>query len=654
MASKYKVNYRLLFEASADAMLIIDGEKFVDCNQATLDMLGMENREKLFSTHPSQLSPEFQLDGRRSFEKANEMITIAKEKGSNRFEWIHTRNNGENFSVEVLLTHVPFEERGLLHVVSRDITERKKTEEALKKIQLNLEKLVDERTKELVEAEEEASNAKRAIERERQKFYDMLDNLPIAFHLQAPDYSVPFANKMFRNLYGEPNKTCYELMHNRTAPCEPCSTFKVFNHNRKETSIWTSETGKTFLTVCTPFADIDGSPLIMEMALDISEQENIKREAEKANLAKSNFLARMSHELRTPMNAILGFTQLLAMDSKNFTDLQNENLGRVSSAGHHLLELINEVLDLSRVESGKMKLSIETIDAALIMDEVISFIRPFATESAISLECSKAISESCFVKIDPLRFKQVVLNLISNAIKYNKPNGSVFVSYEKQEKGMIRLGIRDTGCGIPEDKRDKLFTPFERFDLNADSIDGTGIGLTISKQLIELMNGTIGFESDAGKGSFFYIDIPTSDKAPLIKVEDTVESAQLSLANISKKKILYIEDIPANVELVKLILRDEQNIDLISAYTAIAGIELAQSEAIDLILMDIHMPEMDGLTAFNKLQAINKTKNIPIIALSADAMDTDIKKVLDMGFKDYITKPIDVAKFLKIISKTLA
>ncbi|MFT4577535.1 MAG: CheY-like chemotaxis protein [Nitrospinales bacterium] len=244
--------------------------------------------------------------------------------------------------------------------------------------------------------------------------------------------------------------------------------------------------------------------------------------------------------------------------------------------------------------------------------------------------------------------------MISNAIKYNKLNGSVIVSFKKQENGKMRLGIQDTGHGIAEDKIDKLFKPFERFDVDAEQIEGAGIGLTISKQLIEMMHGSIGFESKLGEGSLFYIDVPVSAKGPM-PLDIRIPSESFPASSIIKKtkKVLYIEDIPANVDLVKEIFNYRSHIDLLSATNALDGIKIAEDIIPDLILMDIHLPGMDGLEAFKKLRVIESTRNIPIIALTADAMDSDIKKALDMGFHSYITKPIDVSKFLETMDKVL-
>ncbi|MGV7222323.1 MAG: ATP-binding protein [Nitrospinales bacterium] len=378
-----------------------------------------------------------------------------------------------------------------------------------------------------------------------------------------------------------------------------------------------------------------------------------KEIAERSNHAKSDFLSKMSHELRTPMNAILGFAQLLDMDTRSpLTPKQKNNLGHISSAGKHLLSLITKVLDLASIESGSIKLSIERTDIVPLVDNVISIAKPLAGEKGISIEYVEIPMGNYYAKVDPVRFKQIILNLISNAIKYNKPNGSIKISYDKTSDEWIRLGIRDTGRGIPEDKKGLLFKPFERFDENSEKIEGTGIGLTIAKQIIEMMQGKIGFESKVGEGNFFYIDLPVAKKPLMLNnFENMLSSTEPTSTNGKNKKVLYIEDIAANVELVKQILISRPQINLMSAPDAFVGIEMARKEIPDLILMDINLPKMDGITAFQELQTYEDVKDIPVYALTANAMDTEINKALNLGFRDYITKPINVKTFLTSIDK---
>ncbi|PIR00944.1 MAG: hypothetical protein COV66_03720 [Nitrospinae bacterium CG11_big_fil_rev_8_21_14_0_20_45_15] len=396
--------------------------------------------------------------------------------------------------------------------------------------------------------------------------------------------------------------------------------------------------------------------LQIEVDLKTAELIEQRNKAQQANQEKSNFLAKMSHELRTPMNAILGFSQLLTMDINNtLTEIQKKNIGMISTAGEHLLKLINQVLDLSKVESGKLDLTIQTIDINPLLENVLSISKSLLKTNNISLEYHRVSNDRCFINADPLRMNQILLNLISNAIKYNKPNGSVILSVENLENGRIRFGIRDTGHGIPDNKKDKIFQPFERFDVDAEKIEGTGIGLTITKQLVALMGGQIDFESVYEQGSFFYIDFPAVDsiQAPF-EVKATPHSNELPISSSNDEvKILYIEDISVNVELVKQLLEELPRIKLLSASNALDGIELAKNELPNLILMDINMPGMNGLTAFQKLQEIKETAQIPVIALSANAMNDDIQEALDMGFKDYLTKPINVPKFLGTINSFL-
>ena len=352
---------------------------------------------------------------------------------------------------------------------------------------------------------------------ERQNFLNILDNLPVCFHLQAPDYSIPFANKMFRERFGDPNnKPGNTKTHQWSSPGEVSSISRVFDTGENVYSVRESLDKHTYLTVSTPFKDIDGSDLVMEMAMDITEQKRAekelilaKEEAERASKAKSQFLSRMSHELRTPLNAIMGFSQLLQLDPESISAEEAEDsVGLIYQAGEHLLHLVNDVLDLSTIESGDIKISPETFPAQGPVNDLITLSQPLAQKHQV--KCIKQIDDAdhLFLYADKTRFKQALLNLISNAIKYNTPGGTVRLEMQTLPDSQVRISVIDTGLGIENCKQDRIFEAFHREELQDTSIEGAGIGLTITRQIVESMNGKISVESVPGKGSCFSIDLP--------------------------------------------------------------------------------------------------------------------------------------------------
>lgn len=399
--------------------------------------------------------------------------------------------------------------------------------------------------------------------------------------------------------------------------------------------------------------------LVEERTRELSEA-NIalkvaKEEAEDANVAKSVFLSSMSHELRTPLNSVLGFSQLLSTDTANpLTETQKDYIARIISSGDHLLELIDEVLDLSKIEAGKLSISSEDIELAPVMLESILAITQLAERRGIKINYEN-LDESLYVKADLTRLRQVILNLLSNAVKYNRENGEVTLSCELSGESVLRINVEDTGYGIPEEKMESLFEPFNRMGAESSGIEGTGIGMTVTKKLVEAMNGQIGVKSEVGKGTLFFIDLPRGK----MRLLDTVKMAGAGHDSDSdqkgnKKTLLYIEDNRSNLALVESILKRRPAITIFTCKEAIPGIEMAKQNKPDLILLDINLPDIDGFEALARLRSLNETKAIPVIAITAKAMPDDIKKGKRAGFVDYMTKPINVARFLKAVDEILS
>jgi PAS domain S-box-containing protein len=399
--------------------------------------------------------------------------------------------------------------------------------------------------------------------------------------------------------------------------------------------------------------------LIYAAARDISEQVRLedelreaKEQAERANLAKSEFLSRMSHELRTPLNAILGFAQLLELDE--LASDQADSVAQILKGGKHLLELINEVLDLARIESGRLSLSLEAVDLGEVVKEAHDLMGPLAARLNVRLERTPSETWGHHVRADRRRLAQVLLNLLGNAVKFNREGGRVTIGCEDPGEGRIRVKIEDTGYGIPPEHMANLFDPFNRLGAEQTQVEGTGLGLALSKRLVEAMGGTIGVQSKRNEGSTFFFELPLAVN-PVDQLEGDGAPARDDLSwNGSPRTVLYIEDNLANLRLIERILTRRPDLKLLAAMQGGVGLDLAREHGPDLILLDLDLPDVPGAEVLRRLRADAATRDIPVVIISADASPSQIRRLVAAGAGDYLTKPIDVRRLLEVLDETLS
>jgi PAS domain S-box-containing protein len=503
----------------------------------------------------------------------------------------------------------------------------------------------------------ERKQAEEALRQSEETFHTLADNISQLVWMGDPDGRIVWYNQRWLDYTGTTQQEMQQMgwvkLHH---PQHERSVMSKFRHSLKHGEAWEDtfplrgkdNTYRWFLSRAIPIHDEHGKILRwfgthtditeqkqLELALSVTntELDRSRQVAEKATLAKSEFLSNMSHELRTPLNAILGFAQLMQSSSPPPTSVQGNRLNEILKAGWHLLELINEILDLTRIESGKLSLAKEPVVLAPVLRECHALVEVQAQQQGIKL-CFPVINEPLLIQGDRMRLKQILLNLLSNAIKYNRPSGTVEVKCTSSNSKYVRISVHDDGIGLSPDNIAQLFQPFNRLGRERAAVEGTGIGLVITKRLVEMMGGTIGVESTIDKGSVFWVELLAAVRPP-------------------ERTLLYVEDNQANLELVEQLFADQTKWRLLCAMNAYRGIELACSEKPAVIIMDINLAGMNGIEALKVLRADPRTAHIPVIALSADAMPHQIEQGLAAGFFRYVTKPLRIQELIDAIEEAL-
>ena len=643
-------------------------------NQSWLDTFGFTRDEAIGKT-------AIELGVWKTAENRSKFIEeFTKSNTVRNYEADLVTKTGEMRTFLISGEEIEYDHEQRLLLVINDITERKRAEVKLQETLSDLENQVAMRTRELQsqadatkQARDELLDSENKLEQTNRMLHLVMDAIPVRVFWKDKDLTYLGCNRMFamdagftspRQVVG---KDDYAMGWKDQAEVYREDDLKVIQSQTPRLNyeeLQTTQDGDELWlrTSKIPLRNSEGEVFgVLGMYEDITKRKAVERElkdskvvAETANIAKSTFLSSMSHELRTPLNAILGFAQLLEYDPGHpLLDAQKESVNHIKDGGKHLLDLINDILDLAKIEAGKVDLHFETVRPQDLFDDIVPLIKTLADKRDITVHTPTSEAGCGPISVDFTRAKQVLLNLLSNAVKYNREGGDVKMG-TSVVGGHVRICVSDTGNGIPEDKISELFKPFARLGAEETAIEGTGIGLTITKELMEHMDGKIGVESIVGKGTTFWVEFPLQD--PLEPGQTAREEDNNFLIGRVEDKgfdgtVLYVEDNAANILFMESVFERFSNLRLITARNAEKGIALAQSEQPDMIILDIALPGMSGTEAVAQLRQQTDFEAKPIIALSANAMAIDIKAGLDAGFDVYLTKPLDISLLMKELQK---
>ena len=627
--------FRQIFEEAPIGMAVVDlNQRFVQANGTLCQMVGYTNEELTERTTADITYPD---DVPRGLEIAKALLDGSTQLS---FDKRYVRKSGELLWITRTACLIRDEHGEPDHflVMLEDISTRKASEEALQQKQRELEAALH--ANELIL--DNSQDVICAIDREGRFL-----SVSAACEQLWGYSSTELIGRPYLNFVHPEDRE-----YSRVAAAELVAGGKLSDFVNR----YIRKDGST-VHVLWSCAWSEKENIIFCVAHDVTERarnekalREAKEEADRANQAKSEFLSRMSHELRTPLNAILGFGQLIERQSP--TDAQRTRVGYILNAGRHLLNLINEVLDISRIEAGNLQLSVEPVAAADALDEALGLMRPMAAERGTELSMSSALDQNAYILADRQRLKQVLLNLLTNALKYTPKGGNVAISVTTSGDKM-RIAIADNGPGIPADKLARLFTPFDRLGAEQSEVEGTGLGLALCQRLMQAMKGSLGVSSTVGRGSTFWMEMPTAE-SPLSRLVSTKSATANQPDTVPTRTILYIEDNVSNLRLVEEMLAEHPEIKLITAMQGQLGIDLAEQHTPDLILLDLHLPDLPGWEVLARLQRAEITHDIPVVVLSADATSRQVKRLMATGARAYLTKPIDVEELFRTIEETVS
>ncbi len=635
--------FRALLEAAPDGIVIVNPQgTILIVNAKTEELFGYARSELLGKPVEILVPRRFQeqhqshRDGYMERPKARAMGSDLDLRG--------LRRDGSEFPVEISLSPLETEDGMLVISAIRDVSERKRAESAAR--------LASDRLLSAVES-----------------IHGMLS-------LYDKEERLVLCNSAFRELFGRHSsgslagKTHSEILENALemdlfelgGESKEAFFRRCLAYHRNPVGALELRTRDGRSLRATSRRTLEGGVVstIWDVTADVEHESELtlaRAQAEAASAAKSEFLASMSHELRTPLNSILGFAQLLQRDKKApLTEKQLDRLEHVLRGGEHLLRLIDDILDLSRIEAGRVLVSNEPVGIREVLDEVKATLDPMAARAGIRLTLGAIPQQLPQVIADRTRFAQILINFGSNALKYGKPSGNAQFSVELLNDGFARISMTDDGIGIPLDQQDKIFQPFHRAGQETGPIQGTGIGLAITRRLAELMGARVAFESTPDKGSRFWIDLPIHTEPSGLERSPLPEHALGSLlsADGRTRTIIYVEDNPSNIEFMRELVAELERVNLVTVPTAEVGVELVRDRRPDLVIMDINLPGMSGYEATRLLKSWPETRDIPVIALTAAAMTGDRKRFSDAGFYRYLTKPVRVAELMEVLEELLA